>query len=380
MKNASIIITPDLCPIKRIDFLCKTNDFAAIYNDYIDVLKKADYRIVNLEAPITDFINPIKKTGPNLFVNSKHVEHLRFANFNLFTLANNHIMDQGEIGLHETLKTLRSNNMDYVGVGNTLEESREVFYTSVKGIKIGIINITENEFSISSDSLPGANPLDLINNSDKIREAKLIASYVFVIVHGGNEEYNLPSPRVQRTYRFFIDCGADAVVSHHTHCFSGYESYRNGHIFYSLGNFIFDKENSINKPWNFGFSVEFLLNEGGKVSFNLHPYKQCNGEQVGVYNLSKDEEANFYKEIFLLNAIISDPVKLNEKWKKLLFNRRNAYLNYIEPFNNIFVKGLRKFGLMPKLMGKRKRLLLLNLIRCEAHRDVLLGVLEDEKK
>ena len=51
-----------------------------------------------------------------------------------------------------------------------------------------------------------------------VEEAKKKADFVLVIVHGGSEHFQLPTPRMQATYRFFVDAGADAVVNHHQHC------------------------------------------------------------------------------------------------------------------------------------------------------------------
>lgn len=42
---------------------------------------------------------------------------------------------------------------------------------------------------------------------------------------------------MQEIYRFFVDIGADAVINHHQHCYSGYEVYKEKPIFYGLGNF-----------------------------------------------------------------------------------------------------------------------------------------------
>ena len=42
---------------------------------------------------------------------------------------------------------------------------------------------------------------------------------------------------MKETYRFFVDCGADAVINHHQHCYSGYEYYKDKFICYGLGNF-----------------------------------------------------------------------------------------------------------------------------------------------
>ena len=99
-------------------------------------------------------------------------------------------------------------------------------YKRKDGETLAIINCCEHEFSIADDDSAGANPLNPIQQYYKIKEARLNADYVLVIVHGGHEMYQLPSLRMVDTYRFFIDAGADAVVNHHQHCFSGYETRR----------------------------------------------------------------------------------------------------------------------------------------------------------
>jgi len=38
-----------------------------------------------------------------------------------------------------------------------------------------------------------------------------------------------------------IEAGADLVIGHHPHVVQPYEKYKNGWIFYSLGNFVFDQ-------------------------------------------------------------------------------------------------------------------------------------------
>ena len=93
-------------------------------------------------------------------------------------------------------------------------------------MKIAILNFCENEWSIAEDDSPGANPMDIIDNTNHIREAKASHDKVIVIVHGGHEYYNLPSPRMQKQYRFYADQDADIVVGHNTHCISGSEMYK----------------------------------------------------------------------------------------------------------------------------------------------------------
>ena len=73
----------------------------------------------------------------------------------------------------------------------------------IAGEKLAVINICENEWTIATKTSGGSAPLNLITNIHKIAEAKKNSDYVLVIVHGGTEHYQLPSPRMKETYRFF---------------------------------------------------------------------------------------------------------------------------------------------------------------------------------
>ena len=111
-------------------------------------------------------------------------------------------------------------------------------------------------------------------------------------VHGGNEFYHLPSPRIKELYRHYINIGADAVISQHTHAYSGYEVYEGKPIFYGLGNFIYDWPGKVNSSWNKGYVVR--LNISDKIDFEIIPLEQCN-EKPGVFYLSDDEDKAFMK-------------------------------------------------------------------------------------
>ena len=81
-------------------------------------------------------------------------------------------------------------------------------------------------------------------------------------MHGGNEGYPYPSPRLMDTCRFLVEQGANAVICQHSHCVGCYEEYRGGHIVYGQGNLIFDA--SIPPPgWNEGVLVRLHISENG---------------------------------------------------------------------------------------------------------------------
>jgi poly-gamma-glutamate synthesis protein (capsule biosynthesis protein) len=221
----------------------------------------------------------------------------------------------------------------------------------------------------------GANNLDLVNNFYDISSAKKTHDIVLLFVHGGNEFYRLPSPRIKETYRFFIDVGADAIISNHTHCLSGYEVYQGKPIFYSLGNFIYDWPGRVNTDWNFGYVVRLLISD--QIHFDIIPLKQ-NNEVPGVFHLSQDERNNFDTKLRMLNETIADDTKLSEAFDEYCISVKKMYDSFIEPNFGKTIASLRARGFFPKLMKNRKRLLLLNLTRCEAHRDVLLNLLSKQ--
>src|SRR5690554_8220427 len=103
--------------------------------------------------------------------------------------------------------------------------------------------------------------MNIIYNTNQIKEAKATHDKVIVIIHGGHEYYNLPSPRMQKQYRFYAEQGADIIISHHTHCISGKEVYKGVPIYYSLGNFLFTNTSSF-EDWYIVIVLDLTIING----------------------------------------------------------------------------------------------------------------------
>jgi len=271
-------------------------------------------------------------------------------------------MDYGESGLDSTLAKCKEAGIDYVGVGSNSQDARKPVYKIVNGITMAFINFCENEWSTAKDKRPGANSLNPILNFYDITEAKRKADHVIVIIHGGHEDYSLPSPRMKMTYRFFIDAGASVVIGHHTHSFSGYEIYKNSPIFYSLGNFIFDWEGRINSKWNRGFAVQLTVSQN-KLSYELIPFIQ--GEEYpGVRLLNSGEHELFIKEISNLNSHISNDEILEQEFDNLMKSRKKNYLSFFEPFGSKLFLSPYYRGIFPSLLSSQKKKTMPKLIQC----------------
>lgn len=102
-------------------------------------------------------------------------------------MANNHILNYRNEGLAETIASLKKADIDFVGAGNNFSEACKSYSFEKDGIKIAIINITENECPTTFDGNSGSNPLDTIESVKQIRDAKASNDKVICIIHGGHE-------------------------------------------------------------------------------------------------------------------------------------------------------------------------------------------------
>lgn len=248
---------------------------------------------------------------------------------------------------------------------------KKYYIKRINDKKIAFVNFCENEWSIATQTTGGSAPLNPIKNYYQIQEAKKKSDYVIVIIHGGREHYQLPTPRMKETYRFFIDAGADVIVNHHQHCYSGYEIYNSKPIFYGLGNFCFDANGTCKSYWQEGYIIK--LNLGDYISFDLLPYEQC-GELAKITFIR--DATIFYNKIQELNNIILDEKLLYICFMKRCKLERKSYLCYIEPILlNKYLSFLYRKSIIPSLWTIYKKNVLLNVIRCESHRDILIKIL-----
>lgn len=377
--SVSIFIAGDVVPRNRTVPLFEEKKTSFLFNDIIPIIKNCDVKIVNFESPIIDDEpTPIKKSGPCLYTRKETAEVLKEAGFNVFTLANNHFRDQGDKGVFATLNACISLDIKYVGGGRNINEARKTLFLDVKDKKIAIINACEHEFSIASETNGGSNPIDLISIYESIKQAKKVADYTIVILHGGIEHYRYPTPRMKNYYRHLVTIGADAVVNHHQHCYSGYEIFKGKPIFYGLGNFCFDWEGKTNSIWNKGYSVIFDFDENN-IKYKIIPYIQCDKEPI----LTICPESKFAEDIEKINIAIQDDYLLKQKINEYAISKEKELLSTMQSIDNRYLTALYRRGYMGRLYSDKKLLRIKNMLSCESHYEILqqiLILLTNEKK
>lgn len=364
----NIIFAGDLVPYDRTTTLFFEKKTEFLFGDVIPIIKNADYSVVNYEAPVVIAKgNPIKKSGPHLSSSCQTMEVVNEAGFNMITLANNHFRDQGQVGVKDTLDSARKLGLDYVGGGEKLAEAKKTKFVTIKNIKFAFLNFCEQEYSIATDNYGGSNPYDIIDITKAIQETKDLADFVILIIHGGIEHYQLPSPRMKKEYRFFVDVGADVVINHHQHCFSGYEIYKGKPICYGLGNFCFDRAVYRNNGmWDKGFLAQLAFAED-QIGLSIIPFSQCGDEP----NVQIVEDGAYDGKISELNDIISDDDRLMTAYQNLVATKQKKMLSQMNAFGNTFFDKLYKKGYLGNLHKKKRVYVIKDLLYCESHLDVL---------
>ncbi len=117
----------------------------AIFDLVVPFLRGKDIIFCNLEGPLCKLGKPLPLKIASWCSEPKNVSALKYAGFNIVSLANNQTMGYGPEGLKETIETLKSNEISYVGGGENLDEARKPTILSIKGMKIGMESLVESE-------------------------------------------------------------------------------------------------------------------------------------------------------------------------------------------------------------------------------------------
>ncbi|MCC7203769.1 MAG: CapA family protein [Phycisphaeraceae bacterium] len=217
--------------------------------------------LCNLEGPVWDRATPptpAAKAGPTLYSGTLPMTSGPVA----ASLANNHLMDLGAEGLTSTMVQLALRRWVGVGAGGSLEEARRPIMIDDHGTRVAVIACAEAQFGVATAQRAGVAELGPWVHG-AIARAREQADAVVVSVHAALEAAPWPAPWQRELYRSWIDAGAAVVHGHHAHVPQGYEHYRDGLIFYGLGNALVDPAAWKDRPhglWSVGADVRWSHN------------------------------------------------------------------------------------------------------------------------
>jgi len=227
------------------DIIRAIDDPNAPFLETVEIMEEADIAFCNLESP---FYDREPQNGDRMIfgAGSETVEGLKYAGFDIVSLANNHFGDQGTAGMNFTFSHLAENEIKYAGAGENEVKAREPVIIEQNGVKFAFLGYNDvklavhNDYAATADK-PGIAVLTRDHLIQDIKYAKERAHVVVVSIHWGVEYEKTPTERQITFAHLAIDSGASLVFGHHPHVIQPVEEYKGGYIFYSLGNFVFDQ-------------------------------------------------------------------------------------------------------------------------------------------
>lgn len=374
-ETIKIIIGGDFAPEKNI------KPFNPFSDSLSELFRSSNYCLINLESPLTETDKEIRKTGKKIKNSPKFASILKDAGIDGVTLANNHIRDYDDEGVFNTIKTCRQNSLDFTGAGKNSNDAARILIKKIMSLRVAFLNYCEREFSISSTTRAGANPFDLIDAYRQIRDLRKEVDTIIVIYHGGLEYVHYPTLEMVKTFRFLIDIGADSVVSHHSHRYSGYEIWKGKPICYGLGNLLAHSTSTKLKnrdPSNKGLLVELIIS-GDIIDFEFHPICQKN-DSSSVSLVSHEKKREIIQHIESISQTIMNEKQLTEFWDEIYKKQSVRLFRFMSTNFRILGKILRKIHFKPIMMTSYRRLIWLNILRCDSHRNRAVWILEKSIK
>jgi poly-gamma-glutamate synthesis protein (capsule biosynthesis protein) len=214
-----------------------------------------DLRLVNLEGPFTANAAAPEKTIDFHFA-PRLAATLRSIGIDVASQANNHALDQGRAGAEESRRVLAAAGLAFFG-DEIHDDDIALTTMTVNNRRIAFVGFNE-----TSDRL------DENVAEETMRKANRSADTIIVFMHWGEEYRHRPTRSQESRARWLIDHGADAVIGAHPHWVQGISSYRGRPIIYSLGNFVFDQDWSVETRR--GLTLGMRIDDAG-VGLSLYP-------------------------------------------------------------------------------------------------------------
>ena len=208
-----------------------------LFNGLNAAWKAADARLFSLETPLADASN-CEACACDFCAPAACASGIAALSPTAVSLCTEHIACCGADGIHETRAALKAKQVAFFGAGEDIDAADQPFFFVRHGVRVGVYAVCDQESASATEHRAGANPLDLVNLSDRIREIKTNCDRLIVLYHGGREGYAYPTPMEQKVCRKIAECGASLVLSQGSHTVGCSERWNNTTIVYGQGSLI----------------------------------------------------------------------------------------------------------------------------------------------
>ncbi|ERJ13861.1 CapA family protein [Haloplasma contractile] len=296
-------------------------DFNPIYEDINPYVSSFDLAFINQETMIggTELgLSSYPRFNSPVEVGEAVVN----AGFNLISLANNHTLDGGEEAIKNALHFWDSQPIVYSGT-KTQSATSSVKRFEKNGIKFAFVAYTYGTNGILHPDGKGelANVFSKTKARNDIEQISDEVDVIIVSMHWGNQYQSLPSNEQRNKAEFLSELGVDLIIGHHPHVIQPVEMIEtDGHqtfVMYSLGNFLSDQRNDVNRVIGMAVSLEIKKQDRDDGTKTI----QLVNIEARLMHHFKDKRRDTFRILFfddLTNQILKNHNLYFEEKKELI--------------------------------------------------------------
>ena len=256
----------------------------------------SDLVIGNLECTLGNIAskNPLRRA---FVAPSSRANELKELGFTHLSIANNHILEHGAPKAIDTKMALERAGLTACGDANPIGQR-------INGAEFAVFS-----YSLAADPKNKNFYKNEIDDNDFQSIKSSSADYKIVLVHWGDEYSFYPSKRQIKLAHQLIECGVTLVLGHHPHVIQGIEFKDGALVAYSLGNFIFDQNWSLETRT--GLILKTELKNGRVSDFSTQLTRQ--GKDFVPIPTNSDQITQLNKKLYYC---LEDPVKYGQHVRK----------------------------------------------------------------
>ncbi|RZU75332.1 poly-gamma-glutamate synthesis protein (capsule biosynthesis protein) [Micromonospora kangleipakensis] len=221
---------------------------ATAFGPISSTLSTADLAMVNLETAVTTRGTPEPKEF-HFRAPANAYDAVKAAGVDVVSIANNHTLDYGRVGLSDTLDAAKASGVPAVGAGVNAAAAYAPWITEIRGTTVAFLAFSQVSELWSSwkatDTQAGiAMTRDLGRAVAAVQAARQHADVIVVYVHWGMEGESCPPAEAREFARAMAEAGATIVVGTHAHLLLGEGWMGRTFVQYGLGNFLWWRDDA----------------------------------------------------------------------------------------------------------------------------------------
>ena len=251
------------------------------------------------------------------------------AGFNMVSLATNHTMDKGEVGVINSVEYWKKQSGVAASGQWTSAEERESSIAKV--YEVNNIKYAFISYTIWNNGLVTPADKDYLNNeyspekaAADISKVRNSVDFVIVAMHWGTEYSFKVDAKQEEIANYLSTLGVDLIIGAHPHVIQTAEYINDGKTFviYSLGNFISDQDDVDNFT---GLAFEVTLKKNVDIEDNvIHSVVDPKAELIYTTTIKRGGVNHNFKVVpypQLTDTQLNNYINLYEKYKSIVNER-----------------------------------------------------------